>query len=121
MHLRSYVALLLIAAATPTMAQIAPSQITPEIDRQMWCGVALSIVASEASRNNQAAEAKTAGERSRRLLAKAAEALLTGPEQSAADFQTLVATYTARVVAPFAAPEVDEATCVALSEAAKPR
>ena len=110
-----------MTAISPAAAQIAPAQITPEIDRQMWCGVAFSVVASEATRSNRSADAKTAGDRSRWLLAKAAEVLLLGPEQSAKDFQDLVAAYTTRVVAPFAPPEVAEADCISLATTARPQ
>lgn len=101
--------------AMPAAAQIAPEAVTPTVDKQMWCGVALSITASSASGSGQAEEARRASQRSRRLLAKAAETLV-GPAQTAADFQTLVSRYTARVIAPFAAPEFSEADCIVLAD-----
>jgi len=121
MQLRVWLALAMAVLATPGVAQISADQVTPEIDRQIWCGVAFSVVASEARRSNRGQDASVAGDRSRWLLTKAAEALITGPQQTAQDFQGLTANYAARVVSPFAAPEVPEADCIALAEAARPQ
>lgn len=102
-------------STTALAAEISQAAITPAIDKQMWCGVALSVVASDATSRAQSEEAQRASERSRRLLAKAAETLV-GPAQTAADFQALVSRYTTRVIAPFAGPEFSEADCIVLAD-----
>lgn len=87
---------------------VAAQELSPDVDRAMWCGAAFSVLRQTASGN----EAARYGDLADAAFAKAAADLIPNG-MTVEDFGKLAEDYAGRVVAPFRTESFSEAECEA--------